>query len=248
MTNDFTFRLEDLLARVDVDGQRYTSADPFPHIVIDDFLHPDSLAQAMREFPPPEAVTGWRRPNDRDDQGRVAAILKLGYSNELEFGPTLRRLVYELHSAPFLRYLGALTGIEHLIPDPHMIGAGLHQYLPGAVLRVHADFNRLPGTLLDRRLNLLIYLNDDWQPEWRGDLELWDRDMSRCEVSVAPVANRCVVFSTTSDSHHGMPDPLQCPEGRTRRSVALYYYSNGRPEEERRPDHSTLWQARPHER
>lgn len=248
MSRDFTFRLEALSACADEDRQRYVSAEPFPHIVIDDLLWPDALARAMSEFPPPEAVKDWRRPNDRDDQGRVAAILKLGYSNELEFGPTLRRLVHELHSAPFLRYLSALTGIEHLIPDPHMIGAGLHQYLPGAVLRVHADFNRLPGTLLDRRLNLLIYLNDDWQPEWRGDLELWNRDMSRCEVSVAPVANRCVIFSTTSDSYHGMPDPLACPEGRTRRSVALYYYSNGRPEEERRPDHSTLWQARPHEK
>jgi Rps23 Pro-64 3,4-dihydroxylase Tpa1-like proline 4-hydroxylase len=245
---DFLFRLDELQARVEADAARYAGANPFPHIVIDDFLHPDVLARAVREFPPPEAISGWRRPDDRDEKGRVAAILKLGYSNELEFGPTLRRLVHELHSAPFLRYVGALTGIEHLIPDPHMIGAGLHQYLPGAVLRVHADFNRLPGTLLDRRLNLLVYLNPDWDQAWRGELELWDAGMERCDVRVAPIANRCVIFSTTSNSYHGMPDPLACPAGVTRRSLALYYYSNGRPAHELQPDHSTLWQARPHER
>ena len=89
--------------------------------------------------------------------------------------------------------------------------------------------------------------NPDWQPAWGGDLELWDREMRGCAQRIAPVANRCVVFSTTRDSYHGMPDPLRCPDGVTRRSLALYYYSNGRPESERGPDHSTLWQARPGE-
>ena len=244
---NFSFRLDDLLADVNDDAHRYATAQPFPHIVIDDFLLPDVLEQAMREFPVPEAIADWRRVNDCDDKGRVAAVLKLGYSNELEFGPALRRVIHELNSAPFLRYVGALTGIEHLIPDPHMIGGGLHQYLPGAVLRIHADFNRLPGAMLDRRLNLLLYLNPVWNADWGGALELWDESMQRCEVSVQPVANRCVVFSTTSTSYHGMPDPLMCPPETTRRSLALYYYSNGRPESELQPDHSTLWQARPHE-
>jgi Rps23 Pro-64 3,4-dihydroxylase Tpa1-like proline 4-hydroxylase len=245
---DFSFRLGDLLARVEADAQNYCAARPFPHITIDNFLLPEVLENAMREFPTPDAIANWRRPNDLDEQGRVAAVLKLGYSNELEFGPTLRRLIHELNSAPFLRYISALTGIEHLIPDPHMIGAGLHQYLPGSILRIHADFNRLPGTMLDRRLNLLIYLNPDWDAAWGGALELWDSSMEHCEVRVQPVANRCVIFSTTSTSYHGMPEPLACPTGVTRRSVALYYYSNGRPEHEAVPDHSTLWQARPHER
>ena len=140
-----------------------------------------------------------------------------------------------------------LTGIDGLLPDPHMTGGGLHQYLPGAELRVHADFNKLPGYGLDRRLNLLLYLNPAWDEAWGGALELWDRDMQACVQRIAPVANRCVVFSTTRDSYHGMPDPLRCPDGVTRRSLALYYYSNGRPQHERGPDHSTLWQTRPGE-
>jgi len=182
-----------------------------------------------------------------DGEGRVAQSRKLGCSREENFGPTLRALVHELNAGPFLRYLERLTGIDHLIPDPHLIGGGLHQYLPGAVLRVHADFNRLGGVNLDRRLNLLLYLNSEWSPHWGGDLELWDTGMQRCVERIAPRANRCVVFSTTSTSYHGMPEPLACPANKTRKSLALYYYSNGRPAEEQTPDHSTLWQARPHE-
>ncbi len=240
-------RLTELQEHVGADAARYSAAQPFPHIVIDGFLHAGALQRAMAEFPPPQAIEDWRRADATDDRGRVAQKLKLGYSDELRFGDTLRTLVHELHSAPFLRWLERLTGIDGLLPDAHMTGGGLHQYLPGAELRVHADFNKLPRFDLDRRLNLLVYLNPDWQQDWGGDLELWDRDMRACVQRIAPVANRCVVFSTTRDSYHGMPDPLRCPEGITRRSLALYYYSNGRPDSERGPDHSTLWQARPGE-
>ena len=240
-------RLAALNDTVAADAARYASAAPFPHIAIDDFLDAATLARAMAEFPAPEQIDDWRRADATDAHGRVAQAHKLGYSNELAFGPTLRGLVHVFNSGPFLRWLERLTGIAGLLPDPHMTGGGLHQYLPGAELRVHADFNKLPGYGLDRRLNLLLYLNPMWDPAWGGELELWDRDMRACVQRIAPIANRCVVFSTTRDSYHGMPDPLRCPAGVTRRSLALYYYSNGRPESERGPDHSTLWQARPGE-
>jgi Rps23 Pro-64 3,4-dihydroxylase Tpa1-like proline 4-hydroxylase len=93
---------------------------------------------------------------------------------------------------------------------------------------VHADFNRHEKLNLDRRLNLLLYLNRDWKEEYGGHLQLWTRDMGRCVVKVLPVFNRCVVFSTTDFSYHGHPDPLTCPPGRTRKSIAMYYYTNGR--------------------
>lgn len=237
-------RLEEAAAR---GHQEYTAAEPFPHIAIPDFLPEASLERVMEDFPTPESISDWRRADALDDAGRVAQVKKLGYSNVLKLAPPLRALIAELNSAPFLSHLSKLTGIPHLLPDPTLSGGGIHQYLPGAVLRVHADFNRLGGYELDRRLNLLLYLNEDWQPEWGGDLELWDRDMRQCVRKIAPLANTCVIFSTTSDSYHGMPEPLACPAGVTRRSLALYYYTNGRPEHERSPAHSTLWQARPSE-
>ncbi len=113
----------------------------------------------------------------------------------------------------------------------------------GGFLKVHADFNWHPKLKLDRRLNVLIYLNRDWKDEYGGALELWDRSMTGPEKSVLPVFNRTVVFSTTDFSYHGHPHPLACPEATTRKSVSLYYYSNGRPDEEKSAPHDTIFPA-----
>jgi hypothetical protein len=109
---------------------------------------------------------------------------------------------------------------------------------------VHADFNKHHQYGLDRRLNLLLYLNKNWKDEYGGNLELWDREMTRCEARVAPLFNRVMIFSTTDFTFHGHPDPLRCPEGMTRKSLALYYFSNGRPSEEISGEHSTIFRER----
>ena len=123
----------------------------------------------------------------------------------------------------------------------------MHQIEPGGKLAVHADFNRHPRNGIDRRLNALLYLNPDWRDEYGGHLQLWDRNMTKCEARIAPLFNRMVVFSTTDFSYHGHPDELTCPVGVTRKSLALYYYTNGRPKEEVSGEHSTLFRERPGE-
>jgi hypothetical protein len=96
----------------------------------------------------------------------------------------------------------------------------------GGFLNIHADFTVHPRQRTwQRRVNLLLYLNETWQPEWGGDLELWSRDMQRCEEKIAPVGNRAVVFSTDPESYHGHPDPMRCPPGVARKSLALYYFT-----------------------
>jgi len=157
-------------------------------------------------------------------------------------------LLNQFNSSVFVDFLESLTGIEGLIPDPHYFGGGLHQIEPGGYLTVHADFNRHPRLQLDRRLNALLYLNQEWKEEWGGYLELWDATMSHAVVKVAPAFNRLVVFETTDFSFHGHPDPLQPPPGFHRRSLALYYYSNGRPADEiahRGRTDDTDWRVRP---
>jgi Rps23 Pro-64 3,4-dihydroxylase Tpa1-like proline 4-hydroxylase len=237
-----------LTSAAERDAQSYQRATPFPHISLDGFMPEDIYREALAQYPTPEQVSDWRRVEASDDKGRIAQNLKLGYSDEQHMPQVLRELIYTLNSSVFLRYLEKLTGIPNLLPDPHLVGGGLHQYLPGAILRVHADFSKLRGSLLDRRLNLLLYLNEQWHEEWGGYLELWDPEMRECRERIAPTGNRCVIFSTTGTSYHGMPEPLACPPGKTRRSLALYYYSNGRPSDEAEPTHATLWQERPHER
>ena len=217
----------------------YAAADPFPHAVIDDFLLPAVLDGVLAEFPGPDAID-WKR--FKDGTGR-----KLATREEAQMGPRTLGLLHELNSSRFVRFLEALTGVEGLIPDPHFEGGGLHQIERGGYLKVHADFNKHEKLGLDRRLNLLLYLNKDWRDEYGGHLELWSRDMERCARRVLPVFNRCVVFSTTDFSYHGHPEPLTCPEGASRKSLALYYYTNGRPAEEVSRAHSTLYQRRPGE-
>ena len=162
-------------------------------------------------------------------------------------GEATRHLLAELNSAPVIAFLERLTGIEGLVPDPHFVGGGLHQIERGGHLKVHADFNRHPRTQLERRINLLLYLNRDWKDEYGGALELWNRDMSACEARILPLFNRCVVFSTTETSYHGHPEPLNCPEGWTRKSIALYYYAREPAGDNEGGEHNTLFQVRPGE-
>lgn len=214
----------------------YTNAKPFPHIVFDNFFDPALLDLVLSEFPKPGEINWQRFDNEQE--------IKLASASESSFGPTTRLLVYHLNSITFLEFLSSVTGIINLIPDPCFDGGGLHQIVRGGKLGIHADFNKHPRYGLDRRLNLLLYLNKDWREEYGGHLELWNRDMSRCETKILPLFNRLMVFGTTDFTYHGHPDPLQCPDGMSRKSLALYYFSNGRPEEEIKGSHSTLFQER----
>jgi Rps23 Pro-64 3,4-dihydroxylase Tpa1-like proline 4-hydroxylase len=177
--------------------------------------------------------------------GTVAQYRKNWLSMEMRVTPLIRRLYWELNAAGFIGFLEQLTGIEGLVPDPYFAGGGLHETQSGGLLMVHADYNKHPELNLDRRLNLIIYLNEDWHDEYGGHLELWDRGLTRCEKKIAPVAGRAVIFSTKRDSWHGHPHPLACPEGMSRKSIALYYYTNGRPQEEGTDAHLTLWKKVP---
>ena len=214
----------------------YAAAKPFPHIFFDNFFDPELVDAVLAEFPQPDAIKWQRFDNDRE--------IKLASAKEASFGPATRLLLYHLNSMTFLEFLSKVTGIENLIPDPGFDGGGLHQIVPGGKLGVHADFNKHHQYGLDRRLNLLLYLNKNWKDEYGGNLELWDREMTRCEAKVAPLFNRVMVFSTTDFTFHGHPDPLRCPDGMTRKSLALYYFSNGRPAEEVSGQHSTVFRER----
>lgn len=230
---------DELLALADARREVYASASPFPHAVLDDLLPPVVLDAVLSEFPDPRQGDWFAFESSTER--------KLASKDDSSMGPATRHLLAELNSGAFIDFLERLTGIEGLVPDPGFVGGGMHQIERGGHLKVHADFNKHPRTGLERRLNVLVYLNRDWKDEWGGGFELWKADMSACEERVMPLFNRCVVFSTTSTSYHGHPEPLECPEDRTRKSLALYYYTKDRPPAERTGAHNTLFQARPGE-
>lgn len=239
-TSSMTFRfdvdyLKDLALKY---REQYAQAKPFPHVVIDNFLPEEILEEVLAEFPKPKQIE-W-------ENFQNAAEKKLASRHEQQMGDATRMLLYNFNSATFITFLEILTSIDGIIPDPHFEGGGLHQIERGGYLKMHVDFNWHAKMKLDRRLNLLLYLNKDWKEEYGGYLELWDTELTRCEQKILPVFNRCVVFSTTDFSYHGHPEPLTCPEDRSRKSLALYYYSNGRPAEELSGgNHSTIFKARP---
>lgn len=236
-TTAFHFDPETMAALGDERAAEYSAADPFPHIVFGDFLPAERLRAVLSEFPGPGDIP-WTL---FEDGGRT---LKLATENQEYMGELTRQLLMECNGPVFVDFLERLTGITGLVPDPYLLGGGLHQIEPGGFLDVHADFNVHPRTRLHRRINVLIYLNEDWQDDWGGQLELWKSDMSRCVQRIAPVFNRCVIFSTDRTAFHGHPERVACPPGRNRRSLALYYYSlTPAPGENDGTWHSTLYQT-----
>jgi 2OG-Fe(II) oxygenase superfamily len=213
---------------------RYRSAQPFPHIAIDDFLPPALLERCLADFPVgSEAEETFNRKQER---------LKRSYSPDVLPVQT-RQLFYAFNSHPFIQVFQNISGIEGLIPDPYFLGGGFHEIAGGGHLSMHSDFNHHIPMNLERRINVLIYLNKDWTDEYGGQLELWDDDMTRCVQSYVPVFNRCVIFNTTSRSNHGNPKPVRHPHGMPRRAIALYYYTATWDGTKRQ--HTTQFKVRP---
>jgi hypothetical protein len=214
---------------------QYRGASPFPHIVIDNFLERDVADQLFANFPN-VAEEGWIHYVHYNER-------KHGL-NKIDLLPkSIQQCIGTLNSTAFLSFLTTLTGIKGLLADTSLEGGGLHQTERHGNLNIHADFMvHTHHTNWLRRINILIYLNPDWKEEYNGHLELWRTDMSKCESRVLPIHNRCVIFNTTADSFHGVPDEVLCPPNMTRKSIALYYFTEESNIEVKNP---TNYKARP---
>jgi hypothetical protein len=219
--------------------ERYATARPYPHAVFDGFLG-DALAEALAaRFPRPDHP-GWKR-RDYAEQSRLSQLQRTGFDG---VAPSIRHLLAELQGMAFLDFLGALTGIEGLIGDPHYGGGGPQLTLPGGHLALHADFNHDRTRHLDRRLTALYYLPETWDESWGGALELWTADRTRCEASYPPRLDRLIVMEHGDEAWHGHPTPLACPEGHFRAVITSYYYVA--PTGPAATPHGAIW-ARPSE-
>ncbi len=215
---------------------QYRAGQPFPHIQLQDLLTGEAIERAIAEFPA-LGDPAWNHYKHYNENKVALTRMEL-------FPPAIRRIFEELNSPAFVECLSAVTGIPGLIADPMLEGGGMHQSGRGGFLNIHADFtvhHHHPDWR--RRVNLIVYLNQPWQPEWGGAIELWDQPMQRCVSKMLPLANHALVFNTDETSYHGFPDPLQCPEGVTRKSIALYYYTSINPAEY--TPRSTNYRARP---
>jgi 2-oxoglutarate-Fe(II)-dependent oxygenase superfamily protein len=191
--------------------------DPFPHIIIEDFL-PTNHAERLADFFPSMDNPGWQYIRHVNEQ-------KYTLSDRKYISPILHWILDWFNSKEFKDRLTRITGIPNLISSP-LPGGGLYMTKRGGFLNIHADATAHPyHKNWRRRLNLLIYLNKVWDPAWGGALELWDADMARCVKKVDPIHNRAVIFECGPTSYHGHPHPLMCPEDTARRLIALYYFT-----------------------
>ena len=221
-------------------AKTYADGNPFPNIYFDDFFDEEMLSEVLEEFPD----LSKKRSKKYDSPTEI----KLAGKGQRFFGPKTKKFMDFLNSQEFLDFLQVLTSIEEpLVADTSFAGGGQHEIKPGGLLKIHADFNKHPKNGLDRRVNVLVYLNKDWDESYGGHFELWDTKMEKCEKKILPLFNRMAIFSTTDFSYHGHPDPLTCPEDRSRKSLALYYFSDGRPAHEVNQgleQHSTIFVER----
>jgi Rps23 Pro-64 3,4-dihydroxylase Tpa1-like proline 4-hydroxylase len=231
--------------RTDELAREFSAAQPFRHVVIDQFLDPAFCEELMAEFP---GFDSGQSRNERGERGRKAV-----FSSLPEIGPAYSRFDRLMRDRDFLALTGAITGIPGLLYDPEYVGGGTHENLDGAELDSHVDFNFHPTRHLHRRLNLIVFLNARWEPGWGGCLELlrepWSSSMGATADAdrkiVVPVENRAVIFETTESSWHGFPR-ITLPEGAntTRRSIAVYFYTKDRPAAETGASHGTIYYQR----
>lgn len=225
-----------LEAEFDAIHNAFNSAKPFRWCTFDGLFKAQMAEEIHSEYP---TITDgkWDGTTYIDQKNKFQ-------KTKFEPGSTLDEVFAELNGDTFLDWLQRVTKLEDkIISDPALFGGGLHQSINGAFLNVHVDYNIHPETKYHRRLNTIVYMNKDWDDEYNGHLELWDLTHDRKEqiAKVAPTFNRCVMFETNEISFHGHPKPLNTPEGINRKSLATYYYTKTRPENEIADDHNTIY-------
>jgi Rps23 Pro-64 3,4-dihydroxylase Tpa1-like proline 4-hydroxylase len=202
----------------------YLAGSPWPHLVLDDLIDPAVIAAAEAQ----EIGRGLELQPHRSYRHVKAESPEV-------VGAATKALQDDLDSPPFLEFLEQLTGVPNLVADPSHFWAGVHVSSAGAFQAVHRDFRKHPVSKLFHRVNVLTYLNSDWESAFGGELELWSSDMTGHVERIAPLAGKMVIFETTPETLHGVPDPVRCPPGRARLSLASYYYSESPGPQHRLP-------------
>jgi hypothetical protein len=213
---------------------RYRAAKPFPHLILDN-LFPEEVLEAVAQESRLRNGTEWESIQTEG----LEHVLRM--RSAVDLGPATYQLAALLHSPGFLYLISELTGLWQLLPDPYLQGGGHAAMGRGMRMEVHSDRNVAYDTGLTRRLAMIIFLNKDWPTEYAGELELWNHEGTRCEVSIAPLFGRTVLFEVADPNYHGVPRPLNCPEDRTRQSFIVYYHTVGGKDGKHPAEHTSVF-------
>jgi Rps23 Pro-64 3,4-dihydroxylase Tpa1-like proline 4-hydroxylase len=228
--------------------EQFLSASPFNYIIIDNFLDTLLVKESemeLRRLPSEEWFdkdTNFKSINNQQDCDTQSKKIALNIRKQI---PDNTNSIIDLFaSEKMIKFIGDITNISGLESDPQLLGGGVHKTTTNGHLSIHADFNIHPETKKHRRVNALLYLNSNWSKEFQGELELWNKDMSTCVKKIEPISNRLVIFRITDDALHGSPEKWLAPTNYPRLSLAFYYYTDDRPDEEKSPFHWANWYKR----
>jgi Rps23 Pro-64 3,4-dihydroxylase Tpa1-like proline 4-hydroxylase len=234
---------DDLSSKISAVAQsEYFFNEPFKHFHIDNFL-PNELADACLSNFPSIEDDSWEKTNTPE----IEVKMRSNWKSEFDIPDGIVDAIRLLNSAPILTALSNALDIPKLLPDPYFTGGGLNATVRGGLLDIHVDGNYHDATGLNRRVNAILYLNKNWEPGWGGEFGLYNHNGEELVKEIEPIFNRLVVFDTHDYSFHGLPNPLNFPEGDSRKSIILYYYTKeARPSELIQFDkpHSALWKKK----
>lgn len=194
----------------------FVNDNPYQHAHIKKFLPDNLIEKVCNSFYFPKQI--------ESTSDALFQKTKRGLNDYKRFPEVIKNFIDHLNSKEFVNILEKKFNIQDLLPDPTLFGGGMHESRKGGYLKLHSDFIYIRKRKVKRMLNLLIYLNKNWDEKWGGAIELWDPKMENNFLKVYPHINNAVVFRTDTESNHGFPDPIKCPENEGRKSIAVYYY------------------------
>ena len=233
---------ENSIDKIDLKKNSCFFEDPYQHFIIDNFLPTDLALKCLESFPAKTDST-WENTHDED----IEIKKRSDWKSEFDIPENIIDVVRILNSSLFLYKLSEIFRIPKLMSDPYFTGGGLNITERGGLLDVHIDGNYHDASGLNRRLNVILFLNPQWKSEWGGEFCLYDEKGDKCLKKILPDFSRLLAFETSDISYHGLPDPLNCPEDVSRHSIILYYYTkDDRPSNHNRfkKPHSALWKKR----
>lgn len=197
---------------------KFSNNQPFPHCIINNFLNDEFVNKIDTVFPKYQNDNSWYTYHNPLE-------VKYARDNLIDFPVNLQYLFYLLSSNHFLSIMKTITGIHNLEIDDYLHGAGIHLHPRGGRLNMHLDYEKHPISGKQRRINIILYMNKEWDPSWNGATELWNSEMTECVKKSEIKFNSALIFQTNEISWHGLPEPINCPEGMFRKSIAYYYVS-----------------------
>jgi Rps23 Pro-64 3,4-dihydroxylase Tpa1-like proline 4-hydroxylase len=225
----------------------YQNAYPYPHVVIDDFIQESLLSKSMDEM---NSFTyfgfdGTAYSAEHQVNKYFTPWCVENIKDVMNYAPATYRLMTYFNSPEFIGFVEELSGIKNLLPDNLYYGGAVHKLTRGGKLDIHADYTIHPQHETYRRLTMILYMNKNWDKSWGSDLELWEKDMSRCVKKIEPIFNRMLLFNVTHNTFHGHPHPVMCPEGINRLSYSICFFTKEKPEDYTEDYLGAYWQDLP---